>query len=459
MADEEKWEELTDESGHTYYHNTATGETAWEKPAALVAAEQHFDNHHHQQQQQQQQEGQNDSSGGGDGDWDDWEEHWSDDHQKHYYVHKVYRHSVWADGSTDQSGDGAVAAGGNGEYGEYNHEEGAAVTEHHLNDDAARGGHGGAVTAGRVARATSAENALAAMLQTAPVARASSTTTTTTQQQQRRSVAYQPSPPLERVHEEYEEVDIEPPAPAVTVGDGVGGVAGSGTTVKGARAAAPPLPPVPTEAELAAAAEAALTPLAVGPGTDRGDVHPSHLLLPPDLKFQAGGGSGRGNGAAKKAGDDGGDSEAVARNAKALALAAAASGASGGAARAGGGFLNGAELKRAKRLGLVVDATVVLAGGKAVADRIADEAAGKTMGRSQHPLLYHRLTSLPGHGNQVTSLVASPTGGVVISSSLDRTIKVWSAATGGLARTVTGHKKGVTALALCGDNDELVCSG
>ena len=162
------------------------------------------------------------------------------------------------------------------------------MTEHHLNDDAARGGHGGAVTAGRVARATSAENALAAMLQTAPVARASTTTTTTTQQQQRRSVAYQPSPPLERVHEEYEEVDIEPPAPAVTVGDGVGGVAGSGTTVKGARAAAPPLPPVPTEAELAAAAEAALTPLAVGPGTDRGDVHPSHLLLPPDLKFQAG---------------------------------------------------------------------------------------------------------------------------------------------------------------------------
>ena len=194
MADEEKWEELTDESGHTYYHNTATGETAWEKPAALVAAEQHFDNHHHQQQQQQQQEGQNDSSGGGDGDWDDWEEHWSDDHQKHYYVHKVYRHSVWADGSTDQSGDGAVAAGGNGEYGEYNHEEGAAVTEHHLNDDAARGGHGGAVTAGRVARATSAENALAAMLQTAPVARASSSTTTTTTTLPRRSRF--PAPPL-----------------------------------------------------------------------------------------------------------------------------------------------------------------------------------------------------------------------------------------------------------------------
>ena len=42
MPDDEQstWEALTDDDGDTYYHNTATGETTWQRPAQLGSPDQ-----------------------------------------------------------------------------------------------------------------------------------------------------------------------------------------------------------------------------------------------------------------------------------------------------------------------------------------------------------------------------------------------------------------------------------
>jgi WD40 repeat protein len=55
--------------------------------------------------------------------------------------------------------------------------------------------------------------------------------------------------------------------------------------------------------------------------------------------------------------------------------------------------------------------------------------------------------------------VLDPSARELLSSSLDRTIRVWDTTTGNVVRTLHGHTQGVTGLALTADQGRLASSG
>jgi WD40 repeat protein len=77
-----------------------------------------------------------------------------------------------------------------------------------------------------------------------------------------------------------------------------------------------------------------------------------------------------------------------------------------------------------------------------------------------------RLHTLKGHKDKVSSVVFSPKGDMLVSGSMDSTIKLWKASTGELISTLgaelffsAGHKKAVTSLAFTSNGKQLVSGG
>jgi WD40 repeat protein len=70
-------------------------------------------------------------------------------------------------------------------------------------------------------------------------------------------------------------------------------------------------------------------------------------------------------------------------------------------------------------------------------------------------VLQHNLT---GHTRQVTSAAFSPDGLQIVSSSWDRTVRVWNAVSGTLQHTLTGHTGVVTSAAFSHDGLRMVSS-
>ncbi len=56
-----------------------------------------------------------------------------------------------------------------------------------------------------------------------------------------------------------------------------------------------------------------------------------------------------------------------------------------------------------------------------------------------------------GHADTVSSVAFAPDGASVLSSSGDRTLKLWNVATGQLIRSFAGHKFGVSSVAFAPD--------
>lgn len=65
------------------------------------------------------------------------------------------------------------------------------------------------------------------------------------------------------------------------------------------------------------------------------------------------------------------------------------------------------------------------------------------------------LRTLTGHSSFVLSVVFSPDGKTLASGSVDKTIKFWEVATGRELRTLNGHANWVNSLAFSGDGQTL----
>jgi WD40 repeat protein len=65
---------------------------------------------------------------------------------------------------------------------------------------------------------------------------------------------------------------------------------------------------------------------------------------------------------------------------------------------------------------------------------------------------------LMGHTHIVRSLAMSADGKLLVSGSLDKTIKIWQLETGQLIRTLKGHQAEVCAIAL-GPDEQIIASG
>jgi WD40 repeat protein len=61
------------------------------------------------------------------------------------------------------------------------------------------------------------------------------------------------------------------------------------------------------------------------------------------------------------------------------------------------------------------------------------------------------IVPILGHSGEVSSVAFSPDGAGVLSGSVDKTIKLWDAATGVLIRTFEGHSGQVTSVAFSPD--------
>jgi len=69
------------------------------------------------------------------------------------------------------------------------------------------------------------------------------------------------------------------------------------------------------------------------------------------------------------------------------------------------------------------------------------------------------ISTLTGHSDDVYSIAISPDGRWLASGSLDKTVKIWSAATGELQRTLTGYSDSVLSVAISPDGRWLASGG
>ena len=61
-------------------------------------------------------------------------------------------------------------------------------------------------------------------------------------------------------------------------------------------------------------------------------------------------------------------------------------------------------------------------------------------------------TILEGHTSAVNNVLYSKDGSILVSSSMDKTIKVWNVKTRTLVETFKGHKKSISSICFMGDD-------
>ncbi|HIK56035.1 MAG TPA: hypothetical protein IGS37_12830 [Synechococcales cyanobacterium M55_K2018_004] len=72
------------------------------------------------------------------------------------------------------------------------------------------------------------------------------------------------------------------------------------------------------------------------------------------------------------------------------------------------------------------------------------------------PSTWHCQHILGGHRSWVRAVAVSADGQIIASGSGDRTVKLWSLATGELLHTLSGHTSWVRAIAFAPGSDTLV---
>ena len=89
--------------------------------------------------------------------------------------------------------------------------------------------------------------------------------------------------------------------------------------------------------------------------------------------------------------------------------------------------------------------------------RIASSSGDKTI-KVWDAASGQELTTLSGHTRRVQSVAFSPDGTRIVSGSIDKTIKVWDAASGQELTTLSGHTKTVQSVAFSPDGTRIASS-
>ena len=69
------------------------------------------------------------------------------------------------------------------------------------------------------------------------------------------------------------------------------------------------------------------------------------------------------------------------------------------------------------------------------------------------------VNTLKGHQKSVSSVVISPNEKYIISSSQDKSIKIWKLNNGKLVQTLEGHKTGINCVNISPDGKYIISGG